>query len=353
MKRGVATLLFFVVPLVVCAQANDAVTASSKVRGERAAAASSPSSLSIVETTESQFSGPIFGRVKCDEDGNVYLRSFTQERVTSDTVHQSPIQKIKADGSLAESFKVDDLASKFSARDFFVTKEGDLYQIAYTEKHEFYVLEFSSDGSLKTKTRLETEACFPYQLAVFKSGELLLSGTLWNENSTRFTGVFSAAGKLIKRLATESDQHSAKNADAADSALNSPGGGRNPAVYGEAVAASDGNVYLMQAGSRARVYAVSSTGEIIRSFYVDSGDSGLVGVSMKSAPGRLVIAFRRTDSAGILLKVVDLEGNAIADYASSERGLPAAFLACYVPPGFIFAQSNAHGPLHLNKAAPR
>lgn len=317
-------------------------------------ASTSPLPVTAAGAVESQFTGPIFGRAKCDEDGNLYLRAYTQERVFANTVHQAPIQKIKADGAMAETFTISDFSTQFWAKDFFVTGDGRVFQIAYSSKPEFYVFEFSGDGSLKTKTSIATESFSPYQIAVFKSGEFLLSGTSGKEDHTPFTGVFASSGKLIKKITVPKDAESAASAEAGDSNSAASHGQVNLAVvYGEAVAVSDGNIYLMRSGSRAWVHAVSPSGDVVRSFYVDSGDTGRIAVAMKSAPGRLVLAFRQNNVAGVLLKVVDLEGNPIADFASSESKFPAAFLACYLPPSFVFAQSDARGPLHLQKAEPR
>jgi hypothetical protein len=353
MNRNPLILICFAAPLLLCAQAQDRSKPTNKSNGDAAKSATALS-LNVTGTVESQFSGPIFGHVKCDEDGNVYLRGFTSERSLGHTLHQTPIQKVKADGTVAEYFSINGLEGQFWAKDFFVTADGKVSQIVYTSKEEFYVFEFSADGSVKGKTTIQTDYFSPNQLAVFKSGEFLLSGTLGKGEHTPFTGVFSSSGKLIRKVTTQKDDESAASAEAGDpNVVPSNGQGNLAVLYGEAVAAVDGNVYLMRSGSRAWVHAVSPSGEVLRSFYVDSGDSGLVAASMKAAPGRLVIAFRRGNVAGILLKVVDLEGNPIGEYASTENKFPAAFMACYLPPAFIFTQPNAQGLLRLHKAEPR
>ena len=312
-------------------------------------------SLVITSSVTSQVFGPNFGRVRCDEDGNVYLRPYSADRGRAGTLHQTPIQKIKPDGSLAGSFRVTDFREGIWGRDFFVTDKGAVYQIVQTAELEMYVLEFSSDGSLKSHTKIDTEFFSPYQLAVFKSGEFLLSGTAGKQGHTPFTAVFSSGGKLLKKLTSPEDEDSQTRAESGDSTVVGENGFGNAAVhFGDAAAGSDGNLYLMRAGSRAWIYAVSPAGEVIRKFFVDSGDSSLQAKSMKSAPGRIAIAFgRKSEVSDNVIKIVDLEGNAIADYVFRDNRLSPAFLSCYVPPVFTFVQANGSGPLIFQNAEPK
>jgi hypothetical protein len=66
---------------------------------------------------------------------------------------------------------------------------------------------FSADGKLKSKTPLDPPDFFPYQLALFHSGESLVSG-LEHVHSRRalgafksFTAIYSKDGHLQKQLA--------------------------------------------------------------------------------------------------------------------------------------------------------
>jgi hypothetical protein len=70
---------------------------------------------------------------------------------------------------------------------------------------------FSADGKLKSKTPLDPPAIIPYQLAVFPSGESLVSG-LEHVHSRRalgayksFTAIYSKDGQILKRLSLPED----------------------------------------------------------------------------------------------------------------------------------------------------
>lgn len=65
--------------------------------------------------------------------------------------NRTPIQKLKSDGSLAATFAVQGLGDQFWSKDFFVTPDGKVFQVAYTATGEFYVFEFDADGSVEKR----------------------------------------------------------------------------------------------------------------------------------------------------------------------------------------------------------
>lgn len=311
--------------------------------------------LEVSATIQTQVQGTFFGRVKCDNAGNLYMRPYSSVRNREHTLHQTPIQRVKPDGSLAEIFNNTDAMPNLEGMDFFISPDGDVFQVAYGEKQKQYVISFAKDGSVKSTIEIADRLIpyfTPYQMAVFKSGEILLSGQGGDGGHTPFTAVFDASGKLIKKVTDEDDAELGKRADAGETGM-TPGNsnyGNAAVTFGEAVAGSDGNVYLMRSGSPALILAVSPHGDIVRKFKVNSDDPALIAVSMKAAPGRLAFAFRKQDAVGATIKVTDFEGNAVATYVSNDRRMPAAFLSCYSPPDFTFTQSNTKGFVLVHKA---
>ncbi len=311
--------------------------------------------LEVSTTIQTQLQGIFFGRVKCDDAGNLYLRPYSPARNRNHTLHQTPIQRIKPDGSLGESFSNTD-APDVEGMDFSVSPDGDVFQVAFGDNKKYYVISFAKDGSVKSTIKISADAFIPYftpyQIVVFKSGEMLLSGQGGDGGHTPFTAVFDASGKLIKKVVDEEDAHLAKRAEtgSAGAVPDNSNYGNSAVTFGEAVAGSDGNVYLMRSGSPASVLAISPHGDIIRKFKVLPDDPLQTAVSMKAAPGRLAIAFRKQDAPGMSIKTIDLEGNPVAAYVSQDHRLPAAFFSCYAPPQFIFAQANAKGYVLVHKA---
>ena len=297
--------------------------------------------INITSVLPTQFAGPIFGRVKCDKQGNLYLRGYIAPKT-----HRAPIQKLTSEGNVSTLYRSGAADPDFFGMAFFVTPEGHVYQVGYTPDKKVYVLEFGDDGSIKTNTSIGTEFFVPYQLAVFKSGHFLMSGTGGPGQHSSFTAVFDPSGKLIRNVSPPEDDELNQRAGQGDNqlALQSAGGTGNSAVsFGDAVAGSDGNVYLMRSATPALIYVVSASGEIVRTFRVDSGHPRMRAVALKSAEGRIAVVFREENSPGAIIKVTDYEGAPLGWYRSDDRRTPAAFCACYTPPSFKFFVSNATG----------
>ncbi|MBZ5531609.1 MAG: hypothetical protein LAO20_09270 [Acidobacteriia bacterium] len=319
----------------------------------------SPLVLNAGTITKTQLQGRPMAKVTCDEDGNVYTRLYVHEKAIDGTLFQVPIQQVKADGSLGRLFTTAESQLKdLSIADFFVGAKGEMYELGWTPKKEVYVLAFGDDGAIRSKTKLEAPFFMAYQFAVFKSGEFLVSGTQGQDQHEPFTAVFDASGRMVKKLSSPEDEGFKKSAETGDSnsISQSTGGTGNASVeLGEAVAGSDGNVYLLRSSSPAVVYAISPAGEIVRTVNVDSGDPALFPTGMKASPGRLALVFHKgrgaTQADGIV-RVVDLQGNSVANYLLNSLWGGGA-LTCYVPPGFIFANTKSDGFVYFYHAEPK
>ncbi len=121
------------------------------------------------------------------------------------------IQKITPDGERSRNFKVSDAGPGIDAMDFYVTGTGKVYEEAWDRLGRIHVLEYLADGTLQSNVILDTEPpVFPYQIAVFESGEWLVSGLHGRDLFTPFTAVFDSEGKLIKKIYETEDEDSRK-----------------------------------------------------------------------------------------------------------------------------------------------
>ena len=133
-----------------------------------------PLVLQAQDTIKTQFEGRLLSKTVCDDDGNIYARNYVFQKSVDGNLEQVPIQKIKPDGTLAQSYRITDAGDELSADDFFVSNGGDMYVAASNSKGENFLISFASDGSIKSKTRIERDGMMTYQVAIFKAGEILL-----------------------------------------------------------------------------------------------------------------------------------------------------------------------------------
>jgi hypothetical protein len=95
------------------------------------------------------------------------------------------------------------------------------------------------------------------------------------------------------------------------------------------------------------VYVISPVGDVLRKLRIDAGSSDL-GTRIKSYGGRLAIWFGGPNGTEqYLIKVVDLQGNPIANYAVGGREINPLALACYGPEGFTMVSETAETKFYL------
>jgi hypothetical protein len=203
----------------------------------------------------------------CDGAGNLYVRRNESEKPSQERA-ALPIQKISPEGNLAGSFRVLDALPNTRTdggvdvvgRSVFATTDGRVFQAAIARDGVF-VVEFAPDGTVKAKTKLATgPATPPWLLAVFKSGEYLLTATTGIDNLTPFTAVFSTDGRLVKTIYEPEDEEARRKASPTDWKSRPIGtvGGADFVSKGDVAAGSDGNVYLLHGtASPALVYVIS------------------------------------------------------------------------------------------------
>lgn len=286
--------------------------------------------------------------VRCDSEHNIYLRLFHGR-----AADKEPLLKFSNGGEQKATYSLaDDSAFQGPGKgvlDFSVARDGTVYLLAATAfENELvnYIVPFSKDGKELPKIQIG-EKFKRDRFEVFDSGEFLITGTdleteLKPEPHAIYTAVFDVTGKLIRKIVLPEDasyEEAAKRGDIDffDSGL--AGGGNFAVERGMAARASDGNVYLMRWTVPAKVYAISQSGEVLRSFDVTSPLEGKKPASIHADGDRLAIQFEGDgNDARSLVKVVGLRGEQYGTYDTS--GLGVAF-ACYVAPSqFTFLKGG-------------
>jgi hypothetical protein len=298
------------------------------------------------------------GPPNCDAKGNLYLKT------TPDGV--SAIHKLNSKGERIALFqpKSPGLQIDFSAY-FSIGPDGDLYELVYPHEISRYVLVYGMKGNLKSTIKLQPGFAFmPYRLAVFPSGDLLVSGLEYDKDRNNrvmwpFNGIFSQDGTLRKELVLEDDNTIHDMAVYGDMRVIS---GHNPSSnhavsWGSAETGPDGNVYLMRRLSPATFYAISADGRVVRRFTVDPGREDFMPFSMHIGGNRIAVLFHQPQTGDEIIKIVDLAGREISTYDESvvngEQPLGLAF-ACYAsnPERLTFFETTEDNKLELTVARP-
>jgi hypothetical protein len=228
----------------------------------------------------------------------------------------------------------------------FVSADQRVFQ-AVALGGEVFVVGFAADGSVKSRTKLlsdDLQDARIYRLAVFSSGEFLLTASTGKDHIVPFTGLFASDGSLLKKIYESEDEEARQKTSPLEFVNSRPLddiGGADFLWRGDVALASDGNVYLLH-GTRspALIYVISSSGDV-RKVRIDAGDSKSVARTLKSYAGRLAVQFDKQAGSGgrqSLVKVTDLGGNLMATYRVDPTavGGRSFFLAGYGRDGFTF-----------------
>ncbi len=337
----IVLLGLFSTPLIAQADSG-ALSASAKTSVSAGNNSGSTVALRVSSTLEiaSERGGAFMSPSKCDADGNLYIRKFAADRPGL-----GPVVKIDPDGKRVALF--DPAAFSQLALDradaFAPGSDGGLYRIAQSGvlKPHIYVLHFSSDGSPTTPTRLDADLEV-YAFAPFSDGNFLVSGVRRdiqnkNDHGRNFTAVFSADGRELAQLTF---QRPAQNSQGHGLAQTRSDAEKSAPVLdlAEAEIGSDGNLYVMRGSSPALVYAIASSGKIMRTIRIVSPVSGARPSGFHISGNRLAVWFQNDgeSSAQIPTMVIaDAQtGRKIASYDDS-AGLGTIF-ACYAADEGVF-----------------
>jgi hypothetical protein len=284
-------------------------------------------------------------------------------------------------------------AAGASSDHFAVDRQGKVYLVAFKEKG-LSVVVFDSEGRYDSTIRLD-RIVGPRQLAVFPSGEFLLSGYKLDgrlrSTNEPFVGLFDRAGRLIRELELPDDVKYGGNAaetpvEASTAATgedresvtqgspNQPSGSEkgsqepvNPLKLqrkefdsaidlSRSTAADDGNVYLMRAISTPIVYVITSSGAILRRISIASPGPDFAPSAIKVAGGSILVEFYAPPLRGrigrFLFVIANAEtGESLAHYTPGPK--IGGALACYTLDNLIFVSATAGGGLGLDIVYPR
>jgi len=209
---------------------------------------------------------------KCDEEGNVYMRSYGDLKPLN-----APLYKFNPAG---EKLAIYSLPSDPSfqpkgtgALGFAIGKDGHVFQLAVGEDG-YYVLKYNKDGSFDSRIKLQLRFT-PSTFQPFDSGEFLITGvgrgTEANPSHAIITAVFANDGAWIKRVELVEDKLFEQAADRGDADFIEPGqneAGNFAVERGQMGRGSDGNVYVARWTYPAKVYVIAPSGAVVRSFDV-------------------------------------------------------------------------------------
>jgi len=148
----------------------------------------------------------VAGDGQCDSSGNIYVRVFDPANGNQ----ARPVLMFDKAGALQTTFAsphLSELEHRGFEFAFAVLPHGGI-AVADWNNPGVNVVKFSADGKVESDVQLDFANFVPRQLAVFRSGELFLSGT---EDGTRgprynsFTAIYDKTGHLIKRLTLDGD----------------------------------------------------------------------------------------------------------------------------------------------------
>ena len=293
------------------------------------------------------------GQMVCDSQENLYLRTFDGQFLSQEKTLRAPIQQLERNGTITKQFAVSEAGSELGAGPFFVAVDGQVSQIAWAAgQKRLQLIVFSRNGDLTEKVEIESEI-EPYQVARYRSGEILLTGLEFKADMNKpFTGLFSPNGKLIREISFAEDhqlEDSATRGDEDFTSPNSPYQGNLAVEYGDIAAGTDGNIYLMRRTSPTLIYAISRSGRIIRHLSINPQQADFLPVTMKAARGKLAILYESKHRTERFIMVTDFRGKELKRYTVSN--MLGAGLGCYASPDFLFVTS-AQGFINVYRTVP-
>jgi hypothetical protein len=315
-----------------------------------------PPRLKVVDTVISSLNTNSFADISCDAEQNVYLKPYGND-----------IYKIDSHGKTAAMFvpEANPDIKVYNVGHYTTTPDGEVYvsvgiETAFTR----YLLVYKPDGTYKSNIKLETPfALQPVSLAVFSNGNILITGLTLDRESKMFivpfAGIFRSDGTLLKQIALEPEEKLPNVPAPKDRPAGPLPVYSNRAVaWGQMRASQDGNVYILRWGSPAKIYAVSASGEVVKRFSVDPGDSSLQPRGMYLSGSRIAILFMDSSSTKKkTLSVVDNDGNSVASYDLNEGvdGKRVVEMGCYNmnPERFTFLGVGEKSDLQFIQAQAR
>ena len=300
----------------------------------------------------------------CDKSGKIFV---TISDGISDDRFDRPLLKFDKSGAFKAEFPTSRKSLGLSDYEDHhepsaLLPDGGIARLVWS-RDGMSLARFTAEGKLESRTKLDGPAhpmTLPYQMAVFPSGEILVSG-LENCRSVRcygpfksFTAIYDQAGHLLKRLAIREDDEIDAAAEIGDSRYASgPMYGNRAVAGGKIRLGDDGNAYLMRRTSPATVYVISSSGDLIRTVKIRPARDGWASVDMQVSGERIAVEFSDCSAArcdGSVFAVANaVSGERLTDYADEPR---LGTLTCYssAPERFTFLTVSKDNVLQVINA---
>jgi len=226
------------------------------------------------------------GPVRCDPHGDIYLRVAS----APDVSHQL-LTRIGRDGDMTTfgPERVSDPELKdWRMTDFAVGNV--VWVLAGTPSNKSYVLRLNPKGEYKGAVALEA-GFHPQQIAVFDSGDFLLSGVKQTGSGTdaHFTPVMAMVdknGKFVKPIAIEDNGESNEKQEP----------GKSYQEAGAAIALGEaeswgGEIYVLRAAAKPVVYVISAGGTVLRRLELETPSPDFKTGGMRVAQSQIALEF--------------------------------------------------------------
>ncbi len=284
--------------------------------------------------------------IKCDGEGNLYLRSRAAGPATFDLTKFSPA------GTRIAEYKNSDIPGLGDAfvHDFSIGSDGKVYELVQASGDKVFVLRFSSNGQFESKTELTFEKSFmPSQLVALTGGGYFISGTQNGDephvgDGGALNAIFDDSGNLVRQISLKADSKPKQGDSKAKKSHHRPEIENAAVRFGRALLGYDGNIYLMRASLPPIVYVVSPSGTLVHTVKLQSPFEKATPVVLMMDGGRLAIEFSdpaAEDTNSTILRVANAQtGEKIADYRIAPELTEA--VACYSGNKFTFL-GNSNG----------
>lgn len=304
-------------------------------------------SLSARETVPVELNvGPYEIPIKCDSDGNMYLRPVADPNSNLDS-----IVKIGANGKIASTFSFQNLGDiKASAALDFVVLRGEVYALITDKNGGDHLVRFRSDGTYNSEITLPTAEMQISRFATFSMDQVLMTG-MNSKTSRAETLLVDRSGNVSHLINTKEQFQLDRNGELSHT-------DRLSVTLSSLVPGDDGNIYLMRQSSHPVIFAISPNGEVLKQFTIKSPDGSYRPLTMSIGAGKIAVVFQEnkppvgSNIARQIYRVVDeYSGEVQADY-SSKPEIWGGF-ACYVAPAqFSLLMPQKDGRFALVKATP-
>lgn len=348
------------------------------------------------------FSAPppmaIVAGVQCDADGNIYAR-YSPALPNRFTLPKLPLTRISLMSRSVVQFHVPtpDGYAFVQSQGFYVEPDGSVYGLlaAYRQQPgpkavpNFpvpMVVRYQDDGAVDSVIRLQLPQGVhvqPFRLAVFPDGHLLMTGLVMNSpgrlppSTGVFTGIFDRGGGYAGPLTLPDD---VKPEPMGHVPVFRPGVSASPGnagakgiptaphksvkawfldvMFGLTLGSPDGDIYLIRAGSPARVYVLSSGGTVLRRLMINPPVPGMIpSEASLTSVGALLLQFSQPMGAenaqpSRVLALADPSTGKITEtYKAPPRaGAPA----CVSPEDeILFLREGKAGHLEVAEYLPR